>query len=110
MLSQIQAAQNGPTKIDRTEATKVANQFEAIFVQQIVSKMREGSNLLGEDSMFGSGPGADTYSDWFDTHMSEHLASSGRIGVADAILRQLDQLHQIEDPAEQPKERIDATV
>ncbi|MCA8944004.1 MAG: rod-binding protein, partial [Planctomycetes bacterium] len=50
-----------------------------------------------------------TYSDWFDSHMSEHLASSGRVGVADAIVRQLDKLHQIEQPAPR-KETIDAVA
>lgn len=109
MLTQAIQANSGPAKIGHAEATKVAQQFEAIFVQEIVSKMREQSNMLGDDSMFGSGPGANTYADWFDKYMSEHMSKSGRVGVADAIVSQLDRLHQLDD-SEQPKESLDATV
>ena len=84
-----------PTVTPREEAQKVASQFEAIFVQQIVSKMREGANVMGGSSMFGEGPGADTYASWFDTYMSEHLADTGRVGVADSLMRHFEDLGQI---------------
>jgi Rod binding domain-containing protein len=80
----------------RAEAVQVAKQFEAIFVQQIVSKMRESADLLGENPMFGSGPGAQTYGGWFDSFMSEHLANSGRVGVAEGLMREFEATGQVE--------------
>ncbi len=97
-------SKSAPTPAPRAEAEKVASQFEAIFIQQIVSKMREGTDYLGESEMFGSGPGSDTYSEWFDTFMSEHISGSGRVGVADALIKHLDDLGQIEPAAEETKE------
>ncbi len=88
-----------PTDQDvRQEARKVAEQFEEIFARQMVQKMRE-SSFAGEDGgMFGNSPGADTYGDWFDTNMAEHLSSNGSIGIADAVMRHLEDINQI--PAE----------
>ena len=76
-------------------AHRVAEHFEAIFVQQMVTNMRESTDLAGEGGMFGSGPGSSTYAQWFDTYMSEHLAATGEIGVADAILDQLARTGQL---------------
>jgi Rod binding domain-containing protein len=76
-------------------AHRVAEHFEAIFVQQMVTNMRESTDLAGEGGMFGSGPGSSTYAQWFDTYMSEHLAATGEIGVADAILAQLERTGQL---------------
>ena len=85
-----------PHVSSREEAQGIASQFESLFVQQIVSKMREGANVMGGSAMFGSGPGSDTYASWFDTHMSDHLAKSGRVGVADSLMRHFEELGQIE--------------
>lgn len=111
---------DGPGMTTRAQAQRVASQFESMFVQQIVSKMREGSDLMGENSMFGSGPGSNTYATWFDTYMSEHMAKSGRVGVADALMRQFEDLGQIIPEANQAGEgkasnderesRLDQTV
>lgn len=93
----------------RAAAEEIASQFEAIFVKQIVEKMREGADLMGDGSMFGSGPGSDTYATWFDTYMSEHIAGTGSVGVADSLMRQLDDLGQV-DPAEEPGEQADFDI
>ena len=69
----------------RAEAT--AHQFEAIFTQQMVQVMRQGTGTLGDEGMFGSGPGAGTYEDWFDQNMARRLTEGGRIGIADTMLR-----------------------
>ena len=88
-----------PTDQDvRQEARKVAEQFEEIFARQMVQKMRESSFSGEEGGMFGNSPGADTYGDWFDSNMAEHLSSNGSIGIADAVMRHLEDIKQI--PAE----------
>ena len=78
----------------RQRAVDVARQFESIFIKQMVRGMRENAKVLGS-SMFGSGPGSDTYAQWFDDHMSAHLSGTGDIGIADTIVRELERLGQI---------------
>ena len=75
----------GLTRRQRAEAT--AERFEQIFVQQMVQSMRSSTTLGGGEGMFGSGPGAGTYEDWFDQHLSRHLTERGNIGLADVMLR-----------------------
>lgn len=89
----------------RQKALEVAQQFEEVFVRSLVSSMRESSSLGGEESgMFGSGPGADTYSGWFDQHMSENLMSDGGIGVTDVLMREFERHKQI--PAAPPPSTV----
>ena len=86
-----------PEQACRKRAVAVAQQFEQIFTRSLVATMRQSGQMAGEDgSMFGSGPGADTYADWFDQHLSEHLSQQGRVGIAEVILRDLERHGQIE--------------
>ena len=78
----------------RNKAIRIANQFEQVFVQQMVEAFRKTS-MSEENSMFGSGPGSDTYAGWFDQHMSQHLAKNGGVGVAKVILRDLQRFGQL---------------
>ena len=69
-----------------------ADQFERIFVQQMVQAMRSSVSLGGDEGgMFGSGPGAGTFEDWFDTHLSRHLSETGGIGIGDMLVRNWQQ-------------------
>src|SRR4026207_2280315 len=69
----------------RAEAT--AHPFEAIVPHEMVQVMRQGTGTLGDEGMFGSGPGAGTYEDWFDQNMARRLTEGGRIGLADTMVR-----------------------
>lgn len=84
------------------EARDVADQFERLFVQQMVAKMRESASLGQEGGMFGNGPGAGTYTDMFDGNLAEHLTRSGGVGIADVILRDLVRLHQLPPEPRKP--------
>lgn len=70
----------------REEAVKVAKQFEGIFVQMLIKDMRESAEALGE-GLFGDGAGSSIQSGLFDSMLSDKLAKSGRIGLADALVR-----------------------
>lgn len=75
----------------RGKAEKVAGQFEAVFVKTFVSAMRQTAALGGEEGgMFGKGPGADTYASWFDDNVSTELARTGGIGIASALLTEME--------------------
>jgi len=75
----------------REKAEKVADQFEAVFVKTFVSAMRQTAAFNGEEGgMFGNGPGADTYASWFDDNVSSELARTGGIGIAKALLTEME--------------------
>ncbi|HEB52896.1 MAG TPA: hypothetical protein ENI87_06550 [bacterium] len=86
----------------RAKAEKVANQFEDVFVQTLVASMRQTASIGGEDGggMFGGGPGADTYSSWFDANVSSELTKGGGFGIAAMLLRQMEQRGEIDPPTE----------
>jgi flagellar protein FlgJ len=64
-----------------------ARQFEALFTQQLFKSMRAakvGDDLLGSDE--GS-----MYQDMFDQQMAQHLSQGRGLGIADLLVRQLQQ-------------------
>lgn len=75
----------------REHAEKTASEFEAMFVRQLVGSLRQTAGGLGGDDggMFGSGPGADTYADWFDQNVSDSICADRGIGVKDIIMADL---------------------
>ncbi len=63
----------------------VAEQFEAIFVQQI---LKEARKVSFDDGWLDGGQG-DFYKDWSDKQLSLNLSSKGTLGFADNIVEQL---------------------
>lgn len=79
-------AADSPALPSRQRAERVAGQFEEIFVREFVAKMRETIPTGSDDGLFGSGPGADIYTQWFDTLMAHELAAGGSVGVAETLI------------------------
>ncbi|WP_019556741.1 rod-binding protein [Thiomicrorhabdus arctica] len=63
----------------------VAEQFEAIFVQQI---LKEARKVSFDEGWLDGGQG-DFYKDWSDKQLSLNLSSKGTLGFADNIVEQL---------------------
>lgn len=63
------------------EVRDAARQLEGVFLQQLMSVMRESA---GEGAMF-SGTGASTWGSMFDEAIGEAMADAGGIGLADVI-------------------------
>lgn len=64
---------------------QVSEQFEAIFLRQILRDLRKTATLNGEPSfMTGS------YTELFDEHVADHLARSGGLGLAGVIRAYLE--------------------
>ena len=91
-------------KLDpRAKAKDIADQFEALFMQSMVEGMRKTADMGVGESMFGDGPGADTYSQWFDNFMSVHLSDNGNIGLSETLMREFERTGQI--PSEEDAEK-----
>ena len=76
---------SGPEKIDRAEAVKVARQFEAIFVRQMLSAARKAD--FGED-IFG-GQAMDTFRQMQDERFADIASDTGAFGLAAMLEAQL---------------------
>jgi Rod binding domain-containing protein len=86
----------------RKEEDRVAGQFEALFVRSMVASLRQSSSMGGEGGMFGSGPGADTYADWFDDNLASQMSKSGGVGIKEALLRDFERVRKSEAAASAP--------
>jgi Rod binding domain-containing protein len=88
--------QKTPAQRDRAKAEKTAAQFEQLFVRSMVSSLRSTASLGGDDSgMFGSGPGADTFGDWFDQNLAEQISRNAKVGISEQLLVDLERNHEI---------------
>jgi peptidoglycan hydrolase FlgJ len=64
---------------------KVAQQFESVFIQMMLSSMRAA---VPKEGLFNSNQ-METYNDMLDQQMSVTMAEQGGIGLAEVIVRQL---------------------
>jgi len=63
-----------------------AQEFEAVFLSQMVKTMFEGINV---DPLFGGGKGEDMFQSLLIQEYGKEMASAGGIGIADHVARQL---------------------
>ncbi len=63
----------------------VAEQFEALFVQQV---LKEARKVSFDENWLDGNQGA-FYKDWYDKQLSLDLAAKGTLGFADKIVEQL---------------------
>jgi Rod binding domain-containing protein len=74
---------------DLARARETANDFEAVFLQQMLSAMRQG---LSEDSPLG-GPDSE-FGSLLISEQAKLISRAGGIGVADKILGELLKLQE----------------
>lgn len=68
-----------------SEALKSAGRdFESVFFSLILKEMRTSMDDSGEGGLF-AGDKSDTLGGMFDLFMSQHLASSNSLGIAQAV-------------------------
>jgi soluble lytic murein transglycosylase len=65
-----------------------AEQFEALFLQQVLKQMRKASDALSTDSPIRSRE-LDTMRDFYDGVLAENLAGKKQTGIADMLVKQL---------------------
>ena len=69
----------------RSALRPVAEQFEALFVQQVLKEARK----VSFDDGWLDGDSGDFYKDWYDKQLSQDLSAKGTLGFADKIVEQL---------------------
>jgi flagellar protein FlgJ len=70
---------------------QTAQDFEAIFVQQVFKEMRR---TIPEDSLLPRGQAEEIYADMRDMEAAKQLAGHGGIGLAEMLLEQMQKNNQ----------------
>ena len=92
--SALLAAAHGGTPDAREAAIhKAAQEFESVFLGQMMAPMFEG---LGEDDPFGGGPSAKVYRSMMVQEYGKVIARSGGIGIAEAVEREILKLQEVQ--------------
>ncbi len=74
--------------IDRkSELYKASQDFEALFIKQMLDAMRK--TIHKEDDVLGGGLGQDVYEDMLYDEYAKKMSSTAQFGLADMIYRQL---------------------
>ncbi|WP_330208541.1 MULTISPECIES: lytic transglycosylase domain-containing protein [unclassified Pseudomonas] len=79
---------NAPGSDPRQQLQAASEQFEALFLQQILKQMRKAGDVLSADNPMRSRE-LDTMRDFYDEAMAEHLATSKQTGISDMLVKQL---------------------
>lgn len=73
-------------------ARKTANDFEAMFLTQMLEHMSAG---IKTDGPFGGGQGEEMFRSLLNQEYAGALAKKGGIGIADAVYRQILALQEV---------------
>jgi murein DD-endopeptidase MepM/ murein hydrolase activator NlpD len=82
----VRAAQGSAGDSRQSELKKVAQEFEAVFIAQLLKVMRE---TIEESGLMGGGFGKSIYTELFDQEVSLDMARRGTLGIADLLCRNL---------------------
>ena len=79
-------APNMPKVQNADQAIKVAKDFEAVFINEMLGSMFQG---IATDGPFGGGPGESIFRSMMIDNYSKTIAAQGGFGLADAVKREL---------------------
>lgn len=73
---------------EKAALTKVAKQFEGIFMKMLLKSMRDANKAFESDSPFNS-QSTQTYRNMHDDQMALELSENGSLGLAELMVQQL---------------------
>lgn len=85
-LTSIDRAPNGPPPAPPDPARQAAEEFEAVFLSTVISRM---FSSLPVDGPFGGGHAEATYRSFLADEYASEVARGGGIGIADEIHAEL---------------------
>lgn len=88
---------------DKNAALKeISHQFEAVMVQMMMKSMRDANAVFGQDDPLNSHE-AQMYQDMFDSQLSLSLTKGKGMGIASALMRQLQDRVGVAEPTKTAK-------
>ncbi|MCJ8167964.1 flagellar assembly peptidoglycan hydrolase FlgJ [Atopomonas sediminilitoris] len=92
-LNRLNKLKVGEQKNSLENITKVAREFESLFVNEMLKAMRKATEVFSEDNYLNSKE-TKFYQDMYDQQLSVSLAQKPGIGLADVLVRQMSQLQE----------------
>ncbi len=93
MLGEAQAQRATSRPVDRAAAVQAAKDFEAVFLSQMLAPMFAE---LGDDPLFGSGPGEAIFKSLLIDEFGKAMANTGGLGLHTAVLGELLKSQEIQ--------------
>ncbi len=87
------ARSSAPRGAESDKLREVAQDFESIFIFQMLDIMNAG---LATDGLFGGGPGEKMFRSLMNEEIAKSISTSSGFGIGDAVYRQLLQLHEMQ--------------
>lgn len=88
IVRQAQTAPKSAGQQDQVRLKELAQEFEAIFIQQMYKEMR---NTIPDDGLIPRTNAEDTYIQLQDLEIARATARQGGIGLAEMMMKQLQQ-------------------
>jgi murein DD-endopeptidase MepM/ murein hydrolase activator NlpD len=85
--SKLSAANDVSAGNQKSELKKIAQEFEAIFVAQLLKEMRATIDEVGSED---SGYGKAVYTELFDQQISLNMAHHGTLGISDILYKNME--------------------
>jgi len=82
-------------KGDHAAARRAAEDFESVFVNQLLESMSEG---LKSEGPFTGGEGEKTYRSLLNDSIAKEIARHGGIGIADQVYREILKMQEAAAP------------
>lgn len=92
-IAQQNALPTMPKGQDMQKMREAAQEFEAVFLSQMLKPMFEG---IGSAPPFGGGPAEEMYRSLMMDEYGKSIAKAGGIGIADQVLREMIKLQEVQ--------------
>ena len=92
-LNRLNRLKTGEQRNSEENIRQVAQEFESLFIAQMLKAMRSANDVMAEGNMFNSNE-SKTYRDMHDQQLSVTLAQGRGIGLADVLVRQMSEMGQ----------------
>jgi len=81
-----QAAGSAQKSQSQTEARKVAQDFEALFLNMMLKEMRK---TVGKGGLLGDDAGTQVFQELMDTALADAMAKSSKFGLGDIVAKHM---------------------
>lgn len=101
-LNRLSAMKTGANRDSAGNIRKVAQEFESLFMNEMLKSMRSANEVFAKDNPMNS-EAAKQYQDMYDHQLSVSLATQGHgIGLADVLVKQMEKMQGVRHTGNNP--------
>ncbi|TLX63016.1 flagellar assembly peptidoglycan hydrolase FlgJ [Stutzerimonas nosocomialis] len=92
-LNRLNQLKVGKDRDGEANVRKVAQEFESLFLNEMLKSMRSANEVLAKDNPLNS-QATKQYQDMYDQQLSVSLSKEGGMGLADVLVRQMTKMKE----------------